>query len=161
MNSGKIVSIQTASTSPDAYARIRGGKTYPELEGIANFYKTSWHTGIIVEIILENLPNITSKSPSFLGMHIHENGDCSDDFANTGMHYNPNNSQHPYHLGDLPSLLNSNGYGYQVFYDSYLSLDDIIGRSIIIHNNRDDFTSQPSGDSGSKIACGVITANAE
>ena len=89
-------------------------------------------------------------------MHIHEYGDCSDDFANTGMHYNPTGADHPFHIGDLVPLLNSNGYAFTAFYDSFLRIEDVVGKTIIIHDNRDDFTSQPSGDSGEKIGCGVI-----
>lgn len=145
-----------SSDSPLACASIRGGHLYPDLIGIANFYPTRWGTGTIVEVELVNLPNTTSFSPRFLGMHIHENGDCSNSFENTGMHYNPTGAVHPYHLGDLPPVLNSNGYSFMAFYDGFLEISDIIGRSLIIHENRDDFTSQPSGDSGNKIACGVI-----
>ena len=72
------------------------------------------------------------------------------------MHYNPTEADHPYHLGDFPSSLNSNGYAYLAFYDGYLSLPAILGRSVIVHSQRDDFSSQPSGDSGDKIACGIV-----
>lgn len=151
-----IFSISVMSNTPDAYAMIQGGELFPNIVGIANFYRTRWKAGVMVEVELSNLPNSASYSPRFLAMHIHENGDCSNNFANTGMHYNPTGAAHPYHLGDLPSVLNSNGYAYMVFYDSFLNLEDIINRSVIIHGKRDDFTSQPSGDAGDKIACGVI-----
>ena len=58
--------------------------------------------------------------------------------------------------GDLPPLLGNNGYAWTAFFDKRFTIDEIIGKSIIIHNMRDDFTSQPSGDSGTKIGCGVI-----
>ena len=61
------------------------------------------------------------------------------------------------HTGDLPPLLNNNGYAYLSFYDNRFRLKEILGKSIIIHSRRDDFTSQPAGDSGEKIGCGVIT----
>lgn len=156
MEEKTIFSMSILSTIPDASAIIRGGNAYPEISGIANFYRTRWDSGLMVEVELANLPNRVSYAPRFLGMHIHENGNCRRDFAYTGMHYNPTNAVHPYHLGDLPSVLNSNGYAYLVFYDGFLSLDSILGRSIIIHSKSDDFMTQPSGDSGDKIACGVI-----
>lgn len=148
--------MSVLNNTPDAFAEIQGGSAYPDIMGIAYFYRTRWKEGIMVEVELSNLPNSASDSPRFLAMHIHENGDCGNNFANTGMHYNPTGAAHPYHLGDMPPVLNNNGYAYMVFYDSFLNINDIIGRSIIIHGKRDDFTSQPSGDAGDKIACGVI-----
>ena len=94
----------------------------------------------------------------FFGMHIHESGDCTPPFDNTGLHYNPTNQNHPGHAGDLPPLLASNGYAWTAFYDGRLTIPDIIGRSLVIHGMRDDFTTQPAGGSGKKIACGVIEA---
>lgn len=154
--SNNIFSMSVMNNTPDAFAILQGGISYPDIIGIANFYKTKWDVGVMVEVEVSNLPDSDAYSPRFMAMHIHEKGDCSNNFANTGMHYNPTGAVHPYHLGDMPSLLNSNGYAYMVFYDSFLNLDDIIDRSVIIHENRDDFTSQPAGDAGDKVACGVI-----
>lgn len=156
MKSKTIFSMSILSETPDATAIIRGDVQYPGLRGIANFYQTKWKSGLMIEVELSGLPNDRAYSPRFLGMHIHENGNCNQDFQNTGMHYNPTMAVHPYHLGDLPAILNSNGYAYIVFYDGFLELSDVEGRSLIIHERRDDFTTQPSGDSGAKIACGVI-----
>lgn len=156
MNNKNIFSLSIQSNTPDASAIIRGGDAYPDLIGVANFYQTRADSGLMVEVELSHLPDSVSYSPRFLGLHIHENGDCSNDFDDTGMHYNPTNAVHPYHLGDLPSVLNSSGYAFLAFYDGFLDLRGISGRSIILHDQRDDFTTQPSGDSGSKIACGVI-----
>lgn len=72
------------------------------------------------------------------------------------MHYHPITQIHPKHAGDLPPLLSNHGYAWMPFYTTRFSVMDIIGKSIVIHNMRDDFTSQPAGDSGVKIACGVI-----
>lgn len=77
-------------------------------------------------------------------------------FPNTGNHYNPDNVPHPEHAGDLPPLLSNNGYAWMNFYTGRLNLNDIIGRSLVIHSMADDFRTQPSGNSGDKIACGVI-----
>ena len=77
-------------------------------------------------------------------------------FPNTGNHYNPDNVPHPEHAGDLPPLLSNNGYAWMSFYTGRISLSEAAGRSLVIHNMRDDFTSQPSGNSGDKIGCGVI-----
>ena len=68
---------------------------------------------------------------------------------------------HPQHAGDLPPLIANDGYVWMVFYDSFLTLPMIVNRSVVIHQNPDDFTTQPSGNAGEKIACGVITKNSE
>ncbi len=140
---------------PDAVARVYGGNTYPMLNGIVKFYKTPF-SGIIIEAEFAGLPDSSKNVPEFLGFHIHEMGDCSNNFNNTGNHLNPSGAMHPHHLGDLPSILNNNGYAYTLFYNDFLAIEQIIGKSVIIHSQRDDFTSQPSGDAGTKIGCGVI-----
>lgn len=83
-------------------------------------------------------------------------GTLEDEFANAGMHLNPTNCPHPYHIGDLPPLIENNGYAYMSVLLDKFKLEDIIGKVIIIHEMPDDFTSQPSGNSGKKIACGKI-----
>ena len=77
-------------------------------------------------------------------------------FPNTGNHYNPGNVPHPEHAGDLPPLLSNNGYAWMTFYTGRINIEDVAGKSLVIHSMRDNFTSQPSGDSGDKIGCGVI-----
>lgn len=69
----------------------------------------------------------------------------------------PNNQPHPYHLGDFPPITSCDGYSWMYVYIQQLQLKDVIGRSIVLHGMADDFTTQPSGNSGDKIACGVVT----
>lgn len=159
MKNSNIFSMSILNDMPEATALMQGGRQYPGITGIVNFYRTRWHSGVMVEVELAGLPNTAIYSPRFLAMHIHENGNCTNNFSETGMHYNPTKAVHPYHLGDLPPVLNSNGYAFMAFYDGYLELEKLIGRSVVIHGKRDDFTSQPSGDAGDKIACGVIQKN--
>ena len=138
---------------PEAMARIRGNENNPDLEGRATFTSTE-NGGVLVTVEVFGLP-VTSD---FLGMHIHEFGNCELPFDKTGNHYNPNALEHPMHAGDLPSLLNNEGYAYLVCYTERFRMEDILGKSFIIHKNRDDFTTQPAGNAGEKIACGVIHA---
>ena len=63
---------------------------------------------------------------------------------------------HPYHAGDLPPLFGSGGVAVSVFLTDRFHLEDIIGKTVIIHSSPDDFTTQPSGNAGAKIACGEI-----
>ena len=136
---------------PDATALIYGNAAHPELFGKV-FFSQIPSGGVIVTAEVLGLP----QGKEFLGMHIHEVGDCTLPFDKTGNHYNPTEKQHPFHAGDLPPLLNNDGYAYISFYDGRFAIKDVIGKSIIIHSKRDDFKTQPSGDSGEKIGCGVI-----
>lgn len=147
------------TANPFSFAQIIGNTNYPDLHGMAYFYDVPFG-GIFIEVEVCGLPIGNAQNRShFLGMHIHEFADCTRPFENTGNHYNPSNMPHPLHAGDLPPLLNNDGYAYSAFYTSYLSPKEIIGKSLIIHSKADDFTTQPSGNSGDKIACGEIYQN--
>ncbi len=135
-----------------ATATVRGGKESPCIYGKVNFYQKSNH--VLVEACINGLPETAS---GFFGFHIHEGTDCNGkDFANTANHYNPENSPHPSHSGDLPPLILCNGGTCLTVATDRFKVQDIIGRTVVIHNLPDDFNSQPSGNSGNKIACGVI-----
>lgn len=141
---------------PGAIAWVSGGEQYPGLSGAVKFYHTSYG-GVLVEAEIFGLPNSSIPgSSNFYAMHIHETGDCSAHFSHTGLHYNPGNALHPEHAGDMPPLLGNQGYAFSVFYDKRYTIQEIVGRSVIIHVKPDDFTSQPAGNSGDKIACGKI-----
>lgn len=141
---------------PQAVAWVNGNTENPQLSGLVKFYQTPY-AGILIEAEIFGLPNVKEiNSSDFYAMHIHEFGNCSDQFSQTGNHYNPTNQNHPEHVGDLLPLLGNQGYAWSAFYDKRFTIDEIIGKSVIIHANRDDFTTQPSGDSGTKIGCGVI-----
>lgn len=141
---------------PDAAAWVRGNAENSELSGTVKFYHTTYG-GVLVEAQIFGLPDMEIPgSSNFYAMHIHESGDCSDDFAHTGMHYNPKDKAHPDHAGDMPPLLGNQGYSYSVFYDKRFTIPEIIGKAVIIHEKPDDFTSQPAGNAGNKIGCGEI-----
>lgn len=142
---------------PDAIAIIEGSDKYPSIHGEVRFCQTEH--GVLIGANIYGLPHKTT----FLGFHIHEGTFCSgnikDPFADTGSHYNPLMQMHPEHAGDLPPLLvTSDGYAFSIFLTNSFAIEDIIGRTIVIHSMADDFASQPSGDSGAKIACGQIKA---
>ena len=63
---------------------------------------------------------------------------------------------HPQHSGDLIPLMGNQGYAWTAFYDKRITIPEIIGRSVVIHAMPDDFMTQPSGNSGMKIGCGII-----
>jgi len=103
------------------------------------------------------------------GMHAHEKGDCSSgDGVSTGGHFNPNGKTHgpqdaEHHAGDMPALkADANGNAQATFHLTGVSIGsgttDLVGRGLIVHAGPDDYKTQPTGNSGARIACGVIKA---
>ena len=142
-----------------AKAIIKGEKTYPKINGTVYFKETK--DGVIVTAKINNLPQSKDKCKGrFFGFHIHEGNSCTgnneDEFSNTKSHLNLTNCPHPYHIGDLPPLIENNGYAYTSVLINKFKLKDIIGKTVVIHDMPDDFNTQPSGNSGTKIACGKI-----
>ena len=72
--------------------------------------------------------------------------------------YNPEKEEHPRHAGDLPPVLSNDGTAWMEIYTGRFYPMDVVGRTIVLHEMPDDFKTQPSGDSGMKIACGEIKA---
>ena len=108
-------------------------------------------------LVVEEISGLPAADTSFFALHIHEGGNCSrPDFPNTGSHYNPGNQDHPLHAGDLPPLLSSDGSAYLTVMTDRFRIKDDIGRTAVIHNGPNDFRTQPAGNAGNKIACGVI-----
>lgn len=148
------------SDVPDATAFIRGSAKYPLIKGVAQFYQQPHGVLMVVEVM--GLPTSLEKCRGGIhAVHIHEGERCSgnetDSFADVGMHYNPTGCPHPNHAGDLPPMFENEGYGLSVFYTNRFTVDEIIGKTIIVHANIDDFSTQPAGNAGEKIACGEIT----
>ncbi len=141
---------------PEAAAWVRGNAQNPQLSGIVNFFPTPY-AGVLIAAEIFGLPNAGVPSSSdFYALHIHENGDCTPPFDKTGSHYDPAEEPHPHHAGDMLPLMGNQGYAWLSFYDKRFTIPDIIGRSVIIHSMADDFTTQPAGNAGEKIGCGVI-----
>ncbi len=143
----------------DATAEIRGNTEYENINGKVYFKQTK--DGTLVTAIIYGLPTSEIDCQNrFFGFHIHEGKDCTgnenDEFANVMSHYNPKKCMHPHHAGDLPPLLENNGNAYMVVLSNRIEVKDIIGKTIVIHDKPDDFVTQPSGNSGTKIACGEI-----
>lgn len=159
-NKAKIKTILPQSAILQAYSDVKGSSLYPCLHGHVQFF--SYRKGSLITGEFWGLPY--SKHPcasNLCALHIHEQGVCedahTDHFQNSKGHYNPTNCPHPAHAGDLPPLFSNEGYAWFSFYTDKFQVHDVIGRSIIIHAQADDFTTQPSGNSGDRIACGIIT----
>ena len=144
--------MQYCRKCPNAVAEIRGGVEALQLTGCVEFYQENGCVLIVVRI--SGLPE--SKT-GFFGFHIHQGESCSGpDFSATGSHYNPVDQVHPKHTGDLPPLLSCHGNAYLSVKTDRFTVNEIIGRTVVIHSDPDDFRSQPAGNAGKKIACGVI-----
>lgn len=142
-----------------AEAVIKGSAKYPDIKGIAQFEETQ--DGVAVSITIRGLPVTEGKcSHGIFAAHIHEGGSCTgnpqDLLADTGGHFNPQGCPHPFHAGDMPPLFAAGDKAAIAFLTNRFTVQEIIGKTIVIHSSADDFHSQPSGNSGEKIACGVI-----
>lgn len=145
--------MRCCKNKPDAVAQIVGGEEAPKLSGCVQFYQENGC--VLIEAKISGLPK-TSES-GFFGFHIHQGRDCSRvEFSGTEGHYNPLGQGHPEHAGDLPPLLLCQGKAYLSVKTDRFCVDEIIGRTVVIHSDPDDFRSQPAGNAGKKIACGVI-----
>lgn len=151
--------ISVLRCRPCASASIDGSDEYPNVKGLVRFYQTK--CGVLVCAEVFGLPACENQCEKrIFAFHIHSGscckGDMEDPFANAMTHYNPDDCEHPCHAGDLPPLFGNNGYAFSIFLTDRFSVKEIIGRTVIIHSNPDDFITQPSGNSGEKIACGEI-----
>ena len=145
---------------PAAYATIKGSNAYPQLHGIVRFYPVV--SGVLVNAEIYGLP---VKNPicsnHIFGFHIHEGTSCTgteaEPFANAGPHYNPGGCEHPAHAGDMPPLFATyDGFAWNTFLSDRFKWGDILGHTVTIHRDPDDFRTQPSGNLGPMIGCGVI-----
>jgi len=135
-------------------------------KGIARLMQTSEGVKITVEAI--------GLKPGMHGMHIHEIGKCvPPSFKSAGEHFNPFGKEHGFknpkgpHAGDLPNVMaDQNGNVQTTVFDQLVTLEkgkknsllDKNGSALIIHAGKDDYYSQPSGNSGSRVLCGKITS---
>lgn len=146
---------------PAAYADLTGNPGTGNITGIVRFYPIG--NGLLVNAEAYGLPTQGKDcGNSILGFHIHEGASCTgnenDPYADAKAHYNPSQCPHPAHAGDMPPLFSCSGAAWMMYYTERFSLPEILGKTIIIHSQPDDFTTQPSGNSGAKIACGTIVA---
>ena len=113
------------------------------------------------------IAEVSGLTPGSHGFHVHETGDCSaPDATSAGGHFNPHQTSHgkvgegEYHSGDLPSLeagADGNARVDVVLESIVLDGDhSIIGRGLIVHADPDDYTTQPTGNAGARVACAVI-----
>lgn len=136
---------------PTKNSKVKGTVTFTGMDG----------GGVLIVADVDNL------TPGKHGFHIHEFGDCSaDDGSSAGGHFNPKGTKHggpqdaERHAGDLGNLVaDDKGHAHFEFLDLGVTLagkDTIVGRSVVVHADEDDFKAQPAGNSGARLACGKI-----
>lgn len=147
-----------------ALADIYGSELAPYLRGKVIFEDV--YGGVMVFVRIHGLPEYSQAqgmNPPIgpHGFHIHDMGACetndvNNPFSTAGGHFNPYNQPHGNHAGDFPVLFSNNGISVMTFFTNKFSVASIIGKSVIIHQNPDDYRTQPAGASGKRIGCGVI-----
>jgi len=135
-------------------------KSGSQVTGTVTFTKVGDEIQVVADI--QNL------KPGKHGFHIHEKGDCSAaDAASAGAHFNPTQKHHggpmtaDHHTGDLGNIEADASGKAHLDWKGKMSLsgtDSIIGKSIVVHEKDDDLKTDPSGNSGARIACGAINA---
>jgi Cu-Zn family superoxide dismutase len=112
--------------------------------------------------------DLTGLAPgSTHGFHVHEKGDCSNDAQAAGGHFNPTGAQHgapdaaSHHAGDFGNVTaDEKGEVHTKFMTKSVTVKagptSVIGHAVVVHANPDDLTSQPSGNAGARIACGIV-----
>lgn len=149
---------------PAALAQLRGGPLRPQIDGFVLFYDVPGGTWVWVEVcgLPPYRPAHQGDEPiGPHGFHIHQCGSCSvgnprDPLQAAGDHWNPTNQPHGNHAGDLPVLFSNGGYACMGFFTSAFKPQQVINKAVIIHQNPDDYRSQPAGNAGKRLACGVI-----
>ncbi len=144
---------------PTARATLEG-RSGSSLSGQATF--TEVEGGVLVELEVHHTP------PGWHAVHVHETGDCSaPDASSAGAHFNPSGMAHgaphalQHHAGDLGNMwVDEHGEGRHVLLMPELTVRDgpssVRGRALIVHEKDDDLSTQPTGNAGGRIGCGVI-----
>ena len=160
--SSVAASTESAPARDHSVADLKA-TTDTALTGTADF--TAQPDGKVKMKLELNIPQKANKS---VAVHIHADGDCGDMGKMAGGHWNPTDSQHgkwgssSFHSGDIGNVkLDMNGKGSMELETNLWSLGgdiktNIVGKAIIVHGGEDDFVSQPAGNAGARIGCGVI-----
>lgn len=159
---GAVACASSPTTPPGAAAQAQLQSTRGNTaSGTVNFTQTGGMVQVRGEV--RGLKPNTEH-----GFHVHEKGDCSSGDGNSaGGHFNPDGKPHgnpasmAHHAGDFPSLKSdASGVARFNFQTAALSIDsgaaDVTGRGLIVHADPDDYATQPTGNSGARLACAVI-----
>jgi Cu-Zn family superoxide dismutase len=142
--------MATCLLSPTKGSKVTGSATFTLVDG-----------GVAISA------DVYGLTPGKHGFHVHEHGDCSSaDGSSAGGHFNPLGTRHggpdsaERHAGDLGNLVaDASGHAHYERLDKVITLEgrnSIVGRSLVVHASSDDLISQPAGNAGGRLACGVI-----
>lgn len=152
--------LLASSDAPKAAAVIES-KSGSKVTGKAKFTELA-SGGTRAEIWIEN------ATPGIHGLHVHEKGDCSaPDASSAGAHFNASGNPHAgpqdakHHNGDFGNItIGADGKGHLEITSDLLTVkpgpNSVVGKSVVFHEKTDDLKSQPSGDAGGRLGCGVI-----
>lgn len=155
--------IKISDSTTSASATLSGTVKDTTLTGTVDFTQEK---GKVKMKLMLSVPKMANKS---VAVHIHEMGDCGDMGKMAHGHWNPTHQQHgkwgsaSFHSGDIGNVtLDSTGRGTMEMETDLWSIGgsdstNLLNRSIIVHSGVDDFTSQPAGNAGSRIGCGIIS----
>ena len=153
-----------ASLSSPVYAADEPTKAIAVLSSASGSKVTGTVTFTMSGDGVKVVADIAGLTPGKHGFHVHEFGDCSaPDATSAGSHFNPTNDPHAghdadkRHMGDLGNIeADAAGKARVDVTDKKIKLDAIIGKAVIVHEKADDLKTQPTGDAGGRVACGVI-----
>jgi Cu-Zn family superoxide dismutase len=166
MHTDTAMSDNMSSMGDKAHADLSSTKSDTSGNGRVEFMKKD--DGNVEMSLNLNFPKMANKT---VAVHFHEHGDCGDAGKGAHGHWNPTNEAHgkwgsaAYHSGDIGNIkLNAEGVGSITVSSNRWTIggDDstnVLGRAVIVHSGADDYKTQPTGNSGSRIGCGVISAN--
>ncbi len=159
--------LLVSCATPDELGPVGDGPVNPLVNGagatVGGVQAEQRPGGTYIRISVEGLP------PGDHGLHLHTVGRCDGPaFQSAGGHWNPASKQHGHlnptgaHAGDLPNLtVSTNGRGAINFLATGGALNDADGTSLVIHAKADDYKTDPSGNSGDRVACAIITPPAQ
>lgn len=164
MNTTPATETEQAPATETATATLQGAPGDTDFNGTITF--TPEGNGVRVVAHLEGV-----DADGAHGFHVHQTGECAHGegdkhFTSAGSHFNPANVEHacpptePRHAGDLGNIEVTGGTGHLEQSSTLLSLsgdNSVVGKAIILHAKADDCKTQPTGDAGDRLACGVVT----
>ncbi|MEO9003270.1 MAG: superoxide dismutase family protein [Ginsengibacter sp.] len=155
-------SVQHNGTATHAHATISGTYSDTTVDGSASFDQMDGKVKMVLNL------TIPAKANKSVAVHLHEHGDCGDMGKGAHGHWNPTNKQHGkwgsdnFHSGDIGNVeLDGQGKGSITLETALWSIGgdsttNIINKAVIVHGGVDDYVSQPAGNAGDRIGCGVI-----
>jgi superoxide dismutase, Cu-Zn family len=154
-----LIAFAQAQDVTTANAKLES-KSGSQVTGTVAFTKAGDEVRVVADI--------QGLKPGKHGFHVHEKGDCSaPDAASAGGHFNPTHQHHggpstaEHHTGDLGNIEADSSGKVHLDWKGKMSLngaDSIIEKSVVVHEKEDDLKTDPAGNSGARVACGVIEA---